>query len=202
MNDSQESILELIRSFSIRCGPYRVVDLVDALTVFRGNHITALTQALTDPDDEVRLLAVEILGEMGDDAEEALPVMIDTLRDPDRICRIACVDPVASFGHKAIAAIPILETWLDCGDEFSEVTAAGAILRITPIQVDDVLPVLVDALDSDDYGIRCNSVWHLGQLGSVAKDSVPALRRMLDEEPSSLRRLAHEAIASITGEGL
>jgi HEAT repeat protein len=63
-----------------------------------------------------------------------------------------------------------------------------------------VLPVLVDALESDDVGIRCHAAWHLGELGAVAREAVPALRRMLDEEPSSLRRFASEAIASITGE--
>lgn len=55
MSDSQKSILGLGR--------------IDALTVFDGDHIAALVKALTDRDDEVRLLAVEVLGELGGKAE-------------------------------------------------------------------------------------------------------------------------------------
>ena len=81
--------------------------------------------------------------------------------------------------------------------EFAEVTAAAAIVRIDSGRA-DVLPVLINALESDDFGIRCHAAWSTGQLGAVAREALPALRRMLDEEPSSLRRLAHDAIESIT----
>ena len=59
-----DPIIDLLRSFAIRPGPHRIVDFIDALTVFDGDHIAALTEALTDEDDEVRLVAIEVLGEM------------------------------------------------------------------------------------------------------------------------------------------
>ena len=68
---------------------------------------------------------------MGNKAEPALSALIEALNDEDRIVRVAAVYAVVNFGHKAIAAISILETWLDCGDEFSQV-AAAAIIRIDP----------------------------------------------------------------------
>lgn len=198
MNDS---IIDLLRSFAIRPGPHRVCDFLDALTVFPGDHIAALIEGLVDDDDEVRLLAVEILGEMGEEAEPALPALIDTLNDEDRIVRVAAVEPVAAFGKRSIAAVPILETWLNSGDEFSEVAAAAAIIRIDPSRAGDVLPILVDALESD-YGIQCHAAWHIGQLGAVVRGTLPALRRMLGEETSTLRRLLKDAIKSITGQRL
>ena len=198
MTDS-DSIIELLRSsFTIRHDPWRVEDAVDAMSVFPANHIAALTHALADEDDELRLLAVEILYAMGKEAEPALPALIRSLNDQDRIVRVASVEPIAAFGQKSIDAIPILEGWLDSGDEFSEVTAAAAIARIDHCRADDVLPVLVDALESDDFGIKCNAAWHLGELGPVAKDSVPALKRLLGDE--SIRSFAREAIMNITGE--
>ena len=196
MNDT---IIELLRTFALRHYPQRVCDFIDALTVFPGDHLAALVEALTtDPDDEVRLLAIEVLGEMGTKAEPALPALIWTLNDEDRIVRVAAVAPVADFGRKSTNAIPILETWLESGDEFSKVTAAAAIVRIDPSRAGDVLPVLVDALQSDDYGIRCHTAWHLGQLGPVATAAIPALGRLLDDE--SIRNLAVDAIESITEE--
>lgn len=193
-----DPIIDLLRSFAIRHYPQRVCDFIDALTVFSGNHLAALTEALGDPDDELRLLAVEVLGEMGNKVEPALPTLIWTFNDVDRIVRVAAVAPVAAFGHKAIDSIPILETWLDIDDEFSRVTAAAAIIQIDPGRADDVLPVITSALTSEDYGIRCNATWHLGQLGAIAREAVPALKRLLDEE--STRSLADEAIMNITGE--
>ena len=198
--DTTESILELLRSFAIRHYPQRVCDFIDALTVFPGDHIAALTKALADPDDEVRLLTVEVLYSMSSEAEQALPALIHVLEDVDRIVRVAAVAAVVNFGHEAAAAIPILMSWLSRDDEFSRVTAAAALPHIDPRSVDRVLPVLIDALKSDDYGIRCNTAWHLGELGSVARKAVPALQRLLDDE--SISSLAGEAIMNITGEGL
>jgi len=194
MNDS---IIDLLRIFALRHYPQRVVDFLDARTVFSGDHIAALTQALTDEDDEVRLLAVEVFYAMGNEAELALPALIDTLDDPDRIVRVAAVAPVAAFGSRAIAATPILMSWLSRDDEFSRVAAAAAIIRIDPGRVDGVLPVLIHGLGSDDFGIRCHAAWHLGQLGSVAKEALPQLKRIRGGE-STLDRLASEAIKSIT----
>jgi HEAT repeat protein len=193
-----DPILQLLRTFAIRHYPQRVDDFLDALTAFQGDHIAALIEALADQDDEVRLLAVEVLYSMDKEAEPALSALIDTLDDPDRIVRVAAVAPVADFGRKAIAAIPTLESWLYGGDEFSEVTAAAAIIQIDPSRADDVLPVIINALKSDDVGIRCHAAWHLGQLGTIARDAVPELRRLLDEEP--IRSFVVDAIASITGE--
>lgn len=193
-------IIDLLRSFTVRHDPWRVEDALDALSTISDGHIAALTQALSDSDDELRLLAVEILFSLGNEAEFALPALIDTLNDEDRIVRVAAVAPVAAFECKAIVAIPTLNDWLDCGDEFSEVTAAAAIIRIDPGRADDVLPVLVDALDSEDFGIRCHAAWSTGQLGAVAREAAPALRPLLSDD--SIRDLAREAISNITGEEL
>lgn len=206
MNDSQESILELIRSFALRPGPHRVCDFLDALTVFSGDHIAALAQALDDKDEDVRLLAIEVLAEMGGKAEAALPAMVRSLEDSYGLVRIAAVYAVVNFGYKAIVAVPVLETWLDGDGEFFCVVAAAAIIQIEASRADEVLPFLVDALTSEDYGIRCHATWNLGQLGSVARNAVPALRRLLDDESiqdnEALRNLVVDAIESIVAQEL
>lgn len=201
MTDSAP-IIDLLRSsFAIRHDPWRVEDAVDAMSVFPANHIAALAEALTDQDDELRLLAVEVLYSLGQKAEPALSALIESLDDEDRIVRVAVVAPVAAFGHKAAAAVPILESWLPSDDEFSRVTAAAAIIRIDPSRADDVLPVLIHALESDDYGIRCHATWSTGRIGEVAWEAIPALRQLRGED-STLRHLADEAITNITGEAL
>ena len=195
-----DPIIDILRNFTIRHDPWRVEDAVDALTVIPYGHVTGLTKVLSDPDDELRLLAVEILYSIGQKAESALPALIRSLNDEDRIVRIAAVEPVANFGNKAAAAVPILEGWLDRDDdEFSRVTSAAATIQIDPGRADDVLPILIDALESDDFGIRCHAAWSTGQLGAVAREAVPALRRIQGAE-ATLDRLVADAITNITSD--
>jgi HEAT repeat protein len=196
-----DPIIDLLRTFAIRPGPHRICDYLDALTVFPGEHVAALIQALADPDDEVRLLAVEVFCAMEREAEPALPHLIEALKDKDRLVRVTAVGCISAFGNEAAAAIPILETWLDGHDEFSVVAAAAAIIRIDTSRADDVLPVLIHALDSDDYGIQCHAAWSIGRIGELAREAIPALRQMRGEE-STLKHLADEAIKTITGEEL
>jgi len=51
-------------------------------------------------------------------------------------------------------AVPILENWIGTDDEFSHVTAIGHILMIDPSKADELLPILIESLESDDCGIR------------------------------------------------
>lgn len=110
--------------------------------------------------------------------------------------RIAALAPVASFGEKAIDAVPILERWIGSEDEFSHVNAVGHILMIDPTKSEKLLPILLKALESDDFGIQCQTAWLMGQLGELAKGAVPELRRLLNDENSSVRRVASEAFVS------
>ena len=109
---------------------------------------------------------------MDEDTEPALPAMIEALKDPHRIVRICALEPVAAFGEKAMDAVPILEKWIGSDDEFSHVTAMSHILMIDPSKADELLPVLVESLGSDDFGIQCQTTWLLGELGELAGDAV------------------------------
>ena len=149
---------------------------------------------------DIRILAVRVLGELGNKAEPALPAMIEALKDPHRIVRICALEPVAAFGAKAMDAVPILLKWIGSDDEFSHVSAIGHILKIDPTKADELIPVLVEALEGNDFVIQRHAAWLLGQLGELAVEAVPALKRMLDDEDSSARRVVGEALQEITGD--
>lgn len=195
--NNNHNIIELLRTFAHRTDPDRVFDAVQTLKAFSKDAIQALTEALGDPDPDLRILALKILEHIDPNTEPALQAMIQALEDPDRIVRICALTPVASFGEKAIAAVPILEKWIGGDDEFCHVSAAGHILMIDPTRSKELMPVLLKALDSDDIGIRCQTVWLIGQIGEIANDAVPALKRMLDDENSSVRSVAADAIESV-----
>ena len=199
MTDHQ-TIIELLRTFSQTGNLVRVFDAEQALQPFGDRVIPALIESLKDPDADLRIFALKILEHFEDDSEPALPAMINALKDLHRIVRIAALEPVASFGEKAMDAVPILMKWIGIDDAFSLVSAAGHVLMIDPSKADELLPVLVKSLESDDFVIQCQAAWLLGELGELAREVVPALKRMLGDESSSVRRVVGEALQEIMGD--
>ena len=198
--DDNHDIIELLRTFSHQGNLVRVFDAQQALQPFGDETVSAMAEALKDPDADLRIFALKILEYFEGDTEPALPAMIEALKDDHRIVRICALEPVASFGEKAMDAVPILEKWIGIDDKFSHVSAIGHILMIDPSRADDLLTVLIESLDSDDFVIQCQTAWLLGQLGELARGAVPALKRMLGDEDSSVQRAAGEALQEITGE--
>ena len=196
--DDNNDIIELLRTFSQTGNLVRVFDAEQALQPFGDRVIPALIEALKDPDADIRILALRVLGELGNKAEPALLAMIKALKDPHRIVRICALEPVASFGAKAMNAVPILLKWIGIDDKFSHVSAVGHILMIDSSKADELLPILIKSLESNDFMIQCQSAWLLGQLGELARDAVPALKRMLADKDSFVRRVASEALQEIT----
>ncbi|WP_417379453.1 HEAT repeat domain-containing protein [Gimesia sp.] len=196
--DNNHNIIELLRTFAHRTDPDRVFDAEQALQPFGDEIVPALIEALNDPDFEIRILALKILEHFDGDTEPALPAMIEALTDSDRNVRMCALEPVASFGEKAKKAVQILEKWIGSDDEFSHVSATGHILMIDPTRSEELVPVLLKSLESDDFGIRCQSAWLLGQLGKIAKEAVPSLRRLLNDENSFVRSVAADGLRDVT----
>ena len=198
--DDNNHIIEVLRTFAHQDFPDRVFNAEQALQPFGDETVSAMAEALKDPDFEVRILALKMLEHFDGDTEPALPAMIEALKDPDRIVRIAALEPVASFGVKALDAVPIFLKWIGTNDEFSHVSAIGHILMIDSSKAEELLPILVESLESFDFVIQCQAAWLLGQLGELAAEAVPALRRMLADENSFVRSAAREALHEIRGD--
>jgi hypothetical protein len=67
-----------------------------------------LVQALQNPDADVRLKAVAVLGRMGSDAAAAVPQLIPLLNDPDVDVRKAAARTLGQIGPPAKDAVPAL----------------------------------------------------------------------------------------------
>lgn len=76
-----------------RIGPSAVPDLIDATA---------------SPDATVRLKAVEVLGRMGEDAQEAVPRLMPLLDDRDPAVRKAAARTLGRIGPAAKDAVPAL----------------------------------------------------------------------------------------------
>lgn len=196
MHDRQK-IIDTLRKNAHRTDVERVDEAVQALQQFSDEAVLALADASSDPDEYVRVIALEVLYYWTGDTAAALPAVIRALDDPDRIVRICAASVVSQHVGKATQAVPILFKWLDTDDHHSRLTAAALILKIEPSKQEEMLAVLRGGMKSDDTGIRCLTAWLLSGLREVTPDALPALKQMLDDEDEFVRSVAAEELESL-----
>lgn len=80
----------------------------DALRRIGGPAVRSLLSLLSDPDDQIRLQAVQILAGIGPEAEEAVPALRITLRDPNPLIRKWAARALGQIGPAAGPAVPEL----------------------------------------------------------------------------------------------
>ncbi len=194
---SHRQIIDTLRTVAHRIDVERVDEAVQALQPFGDEAILTLADASSDPDEYVRVMALEVLYEWDGDTEPALPAVIRALDDPDRIVRICAASVVSQHVEKASDAVPILRRWLNTDDHHSRLTAAALILRIDPPQHDEMMSVLRGGIESDDSAIRCLTAWLLGGLRDVSPDALPLLQQMLNDEDEFVRSVVEDELASV-----
>ena len=80
------------------------------------------------------------------------------------------------------------------------VMAAGAVAKIDPAQTNAVIPIFIDALNSDDAPLQGAAADELGALGKHAEPALPDLFRLLTDDCAAVRSTAAQAIWRITGD--
>lgn len=195
MSTSQQ-IIQTLRSYAHRTDVERSEEAAQALQQFGDEAVLALADAMSDPDEYVRVMALEVLYYWSGDTTVVLPAMIRALDDSDRIVRICAASTVSQHVEKASEAAPTLLKWLDTDDDHSRLTAAALILKIDPAKQDEMLVVLRGGMDSGDSGIRCLTTWLLSGLQDVTPDARRLLKQMLNDEDEFVRSVAAEELGS------
>jgi HEAT repeat protein len=195
---SSQQIIDTLRTFAHRSDVERVDEAVQALRPFGDEAVLALADASSDPDDYVRVMALEILYDWGGDTTAALPAAIRALDDPDRIVRICAASVVSQHVEKSSDAVPILLRWLGGDDHHSRLTAAALILRIDSTKKEEMLAVLAEGTESGDSAIRCLTAWLLSGLRDETTQAHPLLKQMLNDEDVFVRSLVIDELDSVT----
>ncbi len=134
--------------------------------------------------------AADALGRFGPDA---VPALIGTLRDKNPKLRRFAAAALGKIGPDAAQAVPALVALL--GDDKSSVSraAAGALGRIGS----PAIPALLESLHDIRPAIRMPAVKALIRMGPAAKEAVPELQKMLNDEKKWTRRAAKDVLAKI-----
>ena len=158
--------------------------------------IPALSQALRDPDPEVRRLSAYALSRSGSQAAAALPPLESLLQDPDESVRLAAAYAITAIAPGDPAPVGVLTKAAEGGDA----RAIIALGRIGPPAADAV-PALITGLHSQSSLVRIKAAEALGRIGDSATDAVPTLRRATKDVDEDVRSAAEASLALIEAGG-
>jgi len=141
--------------------------------------VMALRHALDDSADEIRKLALEALGRLGEPATDAL---INWVQNGDNACSddLYCetVDAIAAIGEPAVAKL--MAIYEECVPRAREMILVSIRERHCPAA--NVVPFLIKALDDPSVRVRWQALWTLKAYGADATAALPRLVYALTNE--------------------
>ncbi len=143
--------------------------------------IPSLRAALTDKRPQVRFSAAIALAQIAPSVTESIPVLIEALNYlDDEVIEVGEVPKaLARLGYRAKAALPSLIGLVRKGTHDTDLMMA---LVEIDLEGTECVPVLVEAMKSEDAGVADAAASYLGLLGRRAKGAVPALAKILTRE--------------------
>jgi HEAT repeat protein len=153
--------------------------------------VPTLRKALKDNDRDVRLAAVEALGEIGNEAEEAVDDIRDLFKTEDfKTCSLLC----RTLGHLGPNAIPGLMAALKHQDREVRETALNGLKTLGPKSRAAVSSVVSLLKDWGPDSLHC-SVW--STLVSFGELPVPAVTELLSDPDLRVQRQAMDALGEM-----
>jgi dienelactone hydrolase len=153
------------------------------------------TRLLHDPDSAKRRAAIEQIGELGPDAAEAIPALVEIARDDNISVRSWAIQQ--GLGRIGPAAIPALAAFAN--DRSVHTVVVLALGDMGPGAVDAV-PVLIEKLHDSSGWTRTMACVSLTKIGTGARPAVPELRSALLDDDSRVRTEAWLALKAIAPE--
>ena len=161
--------------------------------------VATLAQEIGAPNVAVRREAAYTLDRMGAGAKDAVPALIGALDDSDKQVWSFAISALANIGPEAKAAVPALiegfgsrRRGRDRDRRQVQTRAAFALSRIGAAAI----PALIEALKTDDDGLRAGAAKALAGMGAEAGAAIPALIANLKGD-DEVRREVVEALGAI-----
>jgi HEAT repeat protein len=159
-----------------------------------------LEAALLDEDEDVRREAAFALTQISSASDDkVLPILISALKTKvaqrDTGFRRRALEALQALGPKTT---PHLFEALKNKSPSVRYAAAIILAKVSPLAVHAVLPILLEALQSQDCDIQPGAVEALGLLGLEAHSAIPLLLDALESEFSAVRAASIKALALVT----
>ncbi len=164
--------------------------------------VAKLAAQLSSTDRDSRREAGHLLEKLGPGAKAALPELIKALDDPDKQVWANAFSAIAAIGPGAAEAIPRLVQAFDSrrGSDFRQRDKSQMLMRSANALAhigEAALPALIEALKTNDTGLRLGAAKALGGMGARSRDAISALIENLGHADEELRSEVIETLALI-----
>jgi len=163
-----------------------------------------LASLLKDDVLSVRLAAASALVKLDKVTDDVVATLEDLLIAGPSEIRWNAVGTLARAGPRARGSIPLVIKVLKASDLQTQLAAAYAIGDLRDVTPSAIAALIEACQRGRPRKLRYAATHSLGQIGPGAKDALPSLLSILDEEPTSsdvelrdLRRVALEALTQI-----
>ena len=146
---------------------------------------------LSDPDDDIRVVAVQGIGRQTNTPDSAIPLVLAALHDEhDRVSSEAAM-ALASFGANALRGFTDLSNAVE---NASPNTSRQALTTLVAIAPDQALPVVLNNFRSADPRHRAASFQMLLKYMETNSDAQTAIQQAAADPDARLARRAKEMI--------
>jgi bilin biosynthesis protein len=139
--------------------------------------LAAIQDMMNDPSEDVRWWSIDTLADI--DSKESIPLLMNMLNDSSEKVRREVIN---SLGRMGADAGPQVAGFLDSQDPETRAYAVDAIGKMKYAGATDAL---IASLDDQNGRVRGEAIWSLAETG--AKNAVPALRKIYNENPGDNR---------------
>jgi HEAT repeat protein len=153
--------------------------------------VSSLAKALGNRDGYVRAFAAWSLGNLGPDAREAVPALVEALGPDDTANVVAAA--LARIGPAAAQAVPALVADLRGPDAGRRWRAARTLGRIGPL-AESAVAELMAALRDPNEAVRAHAARALGRIGPGAKPAAADLQLATGDSDPAVRAEARQAL--------
>jgi HEAT repeat protein len=160
--------------------------------------VPVVTQALIDPNPDIRLAAACTLGQIGAAARVAIPALTHLLVSDRKPIREAAAKALESIDPAWASEPGVAGEVAGVAKQLSRTGILGEMAIDACVVLGEVaIPILIDMLETGDRVARENTAKALGRIGADARSAIPALNRVLEDDHPWVQREAAEALAKI-----
>ena len=183
--------------------------IVSAIGESAAEAVPQIVELLDEKNDEIlheAILALAAIGSASSIASDRILAILDeSVQNQSEVesrlhyAAAYCLGRIGAPAAKK--ALPRLKELVSSSDGMQATVAIWAVLQITPDdeeQFKNAVPLLIEALNSDVQAVRLEATIALGDLGPSAKDAVPAIELVSEDDPvRTIRLAAQQALEKI-----
>lgn len=160
--------------------------------------LPAVVDALGEKDAAVRVAALMLLGQIGQDAKAAVPAVSLAVKDKDLGVRMEAILTLGEMGSVSKPAIPDL---LQVLRKDEDVQLLEPLVTVTLSNIGaPAVSALSEAVSDKELRVRRAALSALAVIGPKASEAVPAVAMALGDKEAVIRALAAKALGKIGAE--